>query len=181
VLLVSEDLEELLALCDRVVVMFEGRIVGRGAGRAGDPRGARAADGGRGGVIALVLRGREPRWLAAALVLLAVALTYALTAVPIRLAGANPTAAYQRYLLRPLLSPTSFGEVLLASTPLLFTGLAVALAFRTGFYNIGAKASSWRARSARRGWRPGGCRALPLWWRCRCCFWRVRWPAHYGS
>ena len=24
----SEDLEELLALCDRVVVMFEGRIVG---------------------------------------------------------------------------------------------------------------------------------------------------------
>jgi simple sugar transport system permease protein len=90
-------------------------------------------------VIALVLRGREPRWLAAALVLLAVALTYALTAVPIRLAGANPTAAYQRYLLRPLLSPTSFGEVLLASTPLLFTGLAVALAFRTGFYNIGAE------------------------------------------
>jgi simple sugar transport system permease protein len=90
-------------------------------------------------VIRLVLRGREPRWLAAVLVLLAVALTYALTAVPIRLAGANPTAAYERYLLQPLSSATSFSEVLLASTPLLFTGLAVALAFRTGFYNIGAE------------------------------------------
>jgi simple sugar transport system permease protein len=30
-------------------------------------------------------------------------------------------------------------EVLLASTPLLFTGLAVAIAFRAGFYNIGAE------------------------------------------
>jgi simple sugar transport system ATP-binding protein len=28
VLLISEDLEELLALCDRLLVMFEGRIVG---------------------------------------------------------------------------------------------------------------------------------------------------------
>jgi len=28
VLLVSEDLDELLALCDRLVVMFEGRVVG---------------------------------------------------------------------------------------------------------------------------------------------------------
>ena len=28
VLLVSEDLEELLALCDRLVVLFEGRIAG---------------------------------------------------------------------------------------------------------------------------------------------------------
>ena len=90
-------------------------------------------------MIRLVLRGREPRWLAAALVLLAVALTYVLTAVPIRLAGANPTAAYERYLLRPLSTPAGLGEVLLASTPLLFTGLAVALAFRTGFYNIGAE------------------------------------------
>jgi simple sugar transport system permease protein len=86
-----------------------------------------------------VLRGHEPRWLAPALVLGAVVLTYALTAGPIRAAGSNPLAAYQRYVIDPLTSFSSFGEVLLASTPLVFTGLAVAIAFRCGFWNIGAE------------------------------------------
>lgn len=86
-----------------------------------------------------VLRGREPRWLAPALVIGAVVLTYALTAGPIRAAGSNPMAAYQRYVIDPLTTWSSFGEVLLASTPLLFTGLAVAIAFRCGFWNIGAE------------------------------------------
>jgi simple sugar transport system permease protein len=86
-----------------------------------------------------VLRGHEPRWLAPALVLGAVVLTYALTAGPIRAAGSNPLAAYQRYVIDPLTSFSSFGEVLLASTPLVFTGLSVAIAFRCGFWNIGAE------------------------------------------
>lgn len=87
----------------------------------------------------LVLRGTRPPWLVPVLVLSIVAVTYALTAAPIRLAGANPAAAYQRYLFDPLSSTSSMFEVLLASTPLLFTGLAVAIAFRAGFYNIGAE------------------------------------------
>jgi simple sugar transport system permease protein len=86
-----------------------------------------------------VLRGHEPRWLAPALVGAAVVLTYALTAGPIRAAGSNPMAAYQRYVIDPLTSFSSFGEVLLASTPLVFTGLSVAIAFRCGFWNIGAE------------------------------------------
>ncbi len=86
-----------------------------------------------------VLRGREPRWLAPALVAGAVVLTYAVTAGPIRAAGSNPMAAYQRYVIDPLTSFSSFGEVLLAATPLLFTGLSVAIAFRCGFWNIGAE------------------------------------------
>lgn len=87
----------------------------------------------------LVLRGRRPPWLLPALAALVALLTYALTALPIRAAGANPAAAYERYLFRPLTSSYSFYEVLLAATPLLFTGLAVALAFRAGYYNIGAE------------------------------------------
>jgi len=90
-------------------------------------------------VIRLVLRGRQPRWLVPALVGLVVLLTFAITAGPIRWAGAAPVAAYRRYLITPLTSGTSIGEVLLTSTPLLFTGLAVAIAFRAGFYNIGAE------------------------------------------
>ena len=41
VLLISEDLDEILALADRIVVMYEGRIVGELDARDGDGRGAR--------------------------------------------------------------------------------------------------------------------------------------------
>ena len=87
----------------------------------------------------LVLRAREPRWIAPAGVLLAALVTLALTAIPIRLAGANPPAAFERYLVRPLSSQAGIQEVLLAATPLLFTGIAVAIAFRAGYWNIGAE------------------------------------------
>src|SRR5699024_8365896 len=87
----------------------------------------------------MVLRGREPRWLAPVLVIIAVVIVFLLTAGPIRGAGANPQASYERYVLTPLTSMTSFGEVLLASIPILFTGLAVAVAFRAGYWNIGAE------------------------------------------
>lgn len=87
----------------------------------------------------IVLRASESRWLAPVAVLAAVALTLLLTAGPIRLAGANPLAAYQRYLVNPLTTPSGIGEVLLSATPLIFTGLAVAIAFRVGYYNIGAE------------------------------------------
>jgi general nucleoside transport system permease protein len=91
------------------------------------------------GLPRLVLRGREPRWLAPVLVLVAIAAVFALTAGPIRAAGANPSAAYQRYLFLPLSGTESITEVLLAAIPLLFTGLAVAVAFRAGYFNIGAE------------------------------------------
>ena len=53
----------------------------------------------------LVLRGREPRWLAPAAVGVAVLLTLVLTALPIRLAGAAPVAAFERYVITPLTTP----------------------------------------------------------------------------
>ncbi len=87
----------------------------------------------------ILLRRAEPRWLAPAAVVLAVIVTLLLTAAPIRLAGANPAAAFERYLVTPLTTIGGINEVLLASTPLIFTGLAVAVAFRVGYYNIGAE------------------------------------------
>ena len=87
----------------------------------------------------IVLRASESRWLAPAAIVVAAMLTLLLTAGPIRLAGANPIAAYQRYLINPLTTPGGIGEVLLSATPLIFTGLAVAIAFRVGYYNIGAE------------------------------------------
>ena len=87
----------------------------------------------------LVLRGSEPRWVAPVAVLAAVLATVAITAVPIRIAGANPLAAFERYLVQPLSSTQGIYEVLLSATPLLFTGIAVAIAFRAGYWNIGAE------------------------------------------
>ena len=77
----------------------------------------------------LTPRTHVPRWLTPLLAVLALALTLALTAGPIRLAGANPSAAFNYYLLRPLTSTYSILEVLLAAIPLMFTGLAALVAF----------------------------------------------------
>lgn len=87
----------------------------------------------------LLLRGTAPRWLTPALIMIAAVVTLALTAGPIRAAGANPPAAFNYYLLRPLSSSYSLLEVLLASTPLIFTGLAALVGFRSGYYNIGGE------------------------------------------
>ena len=48
-------------------------------------------------------------------------------------------AAFERYLITPLTSVAGLQEVLLTATPLLFTGMAVAIAFRAGYWNIGAE------------------------------------------
>ena len=78
-------------------------------------------------------------WSTPVLALVAVTITFALTAVPIILAGANPIEAYVAYLVRPVTSGFTLVEVLVTATPILFTGTAVAIAFRAGYWNIGAE------------------------------------------
>lgn len=87
----------------------------------------------------IMLRAHQPRWLTPVAIGVAVLLTLVLVAGPIRAAGANPLAALRYYVLTPLTSPDGIANLLLAATPLVFTGLAVALAFRVGFFNIGAE------------------------------------------
>jgi simple sugar transport system ATP-binding protein len=48
ILLFSEDLEELLSLSDRLVVLYEGRVVGRMAASEADPEGLGMLMAGRG-------------------------------------------------------------------------------------------------------------------------------------
>ena len=80
-----------------------------------------------------------PWWLRALLPLLAVAITFLLTAALLVVARANPWAAFYTMLIEPLTAPVSALEVLVKATPLLLTGLAVAFAFQSGYYNIGAE------------------------------------------
>lgn len=78
-------------------------------------------------------------WSALALVPLAVVITAVLTSPFILAAGASPLEVYNSYLVVPLSSTFTLLEVLVSSTPILFTGAAVALAFRAGYWNIGAE------------------------------------------
>lgn len=78
-------------------------------------------------------------WSTPVLVIAAVLITFAITAGPILLAGANPIEAYVAFVVVPLTSQFTLLEVLVTATPILFTGAAVAIAFRAGYWNIGAE------------------------------------------
>ena len=53
--------------------------------------------------------------------------------------GASPLSAYQTFFHGIFGNLNSFCEVFVKGTPLILTGLACAVAFRTGFFNIGAE------------------------------------------
>jgi len=55
------------------------------------------------------------------------------------IAGANPLDAYYAYFIAPLTREFTLLEVLNKATPILFTGAAVAIAFRAGYWNIGVE------------------------------------------
>jgi len=84
-------------------------------------------------------KGSAPWWQRALLPPLGVLLTFALTAALVALVRVNPFAAFYYLLIDPLTSPLSALEVLVSATPQLLTGLALVMAFRTGYYNIGAE------------------------------------------
>ena len=86
--------------------------------------------------------------------------------VLIMLSDASPAEAYAMFFKGIFGNLNGFMEVFVKATPLIFTGLGCAVAFRTGFFNIGAEgqfyigalASAWAALT----WTgvPGGLRIL---------------------
>lgn len=60
-------------------------------------------------------------------------------AVLLLLTGQNPASTYQRIAERAFLDVDAINGTLVAATPLLFTGLCAAVAFRIGFFNIGGE------------------------------------------
>ncbi len=69
----------------------------------------------------------------------AAALTLGIGAILVAVAGASPMVVLARLVSETLLSPYGLGQSLFNATPLIFTGLAVALPFRAGLFNIGAE------------------------------------------
>ncbi|NMB24734.1 MAG: ABC transporter permease [Firmicutes bacterium] len=83
--------------------------------------------------------GRARRFERVWISLLAVFLALLVGAVVIVWAGRNPLLAYYALWDASFGSWRGFGEALVSITPLIFTGLSVAFAFRTGLFNIGAE------------------------------------------
>jgi len=61
--------------------------------------------------------------------------------VPIALALDDPADAIRVFLFGPFDDLRHVGNIIQQATPLMFTGLAVALMFRTGMFNLGAEGS----------------------------------------
>ena len=78
-------------------------------------------------------------WRAISVPLGAVILATLIGAVILLVSGANPAEAYAALLKGAFGSPESIRRTLEKATPLIFSGLAVAFAFKAGLFNIGAQ------------------------------------------
>jgi ABC-type uncharacterized transport system permease subunit len=111
--------------------------------------------------LTLESRDQTPLWLNLGLPLLAVAATLVLCSGLILMAGANVFTAYEKLFLSALSSRFNLVETFVKATPLIFTGLAVAVAFRARFWNIGAEGQLLAGAMAAAF--VGALEALPAW------------------
>lgn len=84
-------------------------------------------------------RAHPPVWLLAGAPVAAVVTALALAAGPLAFAGADVLGAYRQMAVASVGSLFALGETLTRATPLILTGLAVAVAFRARLWNIGAE------------------------------------------
>ncbi len=89
--------------------------------------------------VRFTLRSSMPWWRGPMLMGAAALITFLISAIVIRWAGGSPFAAARYMFISPLQSKFGFTESVLSATPLVFTGAAVAIAFRAGYWNIGAE------------------------------------------
>jgi simple sugar transport system permease protein len=78
-------------------------------------------------------------WRAVSVPLMAVVLALLIGAIILLVSGASPIEAYSALWTGAFGSPQAIQRTLEKSTPLIFSGLAVAFAFKAGLFNIGAQ------------------------------------------
>ena len=85
-----------------------------------------------------------PAWAEIVLVpLINIALAFLVVGVLVRLIGIDPFHALSRLVVGAVGSPESIGYTLYYATNFVFTGLAVALAFHAGLFNIGGEGQAY--------------------------------------
>jgi ABC-type uncharacterized transport system permease subunit len=80
--------------------------------------------------------------------LVAVAAAFVIGGIVVLIIGDNPITVYRLLIGSALSYPDGIGYTLFYATPLIFTGLAVAVAFRCGLLNIGAEGQLYIAAFA---------------------------------
>jgi len=80
-----------------------------------------------------------PYWLRLLLPFIAIVATFILTSIILLISKVDPLQAFYYILVDPLSSRSSLIEILVKTTPLFLTGIAVTVAFASGFFNIGAE------------------------------------------
>jgi simple sugar transport system permease protein len=95
----------------------------------------KGAGSGRGGILPWLKRA----WIAIRIPVVAVLLSLFIGAIVLLISGANPLEAYLALLEGAFGSQEAVQRTLEKATPLVFTGLAVAFAFKGGLFNIGAQ------------------------------------------
>ena len=81
----------------------------------------------------------QPRWLSVAVPVASVVFAFFLAAIVLLVTGHNPLSTYRQLFDAAFLQTGTLDQTLIVATPLAFTGLAAAAAFRMKLFNIGAE------------------------------------------
>src|SRR3954471_18119629 len=81
----------------------------------------------------------QPRWLAVAVPTGSIVLALLLTGAVLLVTGHDPVHAYHRLFDAAFVGRDALTQTIVSATPLAFTGLAAAAAFRMNLFNIGAE------------------------------------------
>jgi hypothetical protein len=152
ILLVSVELDEIMSMSDRIAVMFDGRIMGERDPAADEPARAGPPDGrdhrrlgrppdGRGRLMDReTLDAEDAAWVDVFVIpLISLIIAFAISALVILAIGENPIDAVRVMVTGALGSTYGWGYTLYYATNFMFTGLAFAVAFHAGLFNIGGE------------------------------------------
>jgi general nucleoside transport system permease protein len=81
----------------------------------------------------------QPRWLVVAVPVGSILFAFFVAGIVLLATGHNPVSTYRQLFDAAFVQSGSLEQTLIAATPLAFTGLAAAAAFRMKLYNIGAE------------------------------------------
>jgi simple sugar transport system permease protein len=90
-------------------------------------------------VIRLERRLGQPRWLSLAVPVASLLVAFAVMAVVLLASGHDPWETYRKLIEAGFTGNQALSATLISATPILFTGLAAAVAFRMELFNIGAE------------------------------------------
>jgi ABC-type uncharacterized transport system permease subunit len=82
---------------------------------------------------------RQPRWLVVAVPAGSLVFAFLSSGLVLLATGHDPVSSYRRLLDAGFISHGALGQTLVSATPLAFTGLAAAAAFRMRLFNIGGE------------------------------------------